>query len=105
MKLLLFINLFLLSFLLEKIFSRFLNVCVYMLILSRYRYKCWCSSSYATKGKLLYPQKEAGDEDDKAKRNGKSSVSTKRSRAAAIHNQSERVCTPDHFPGEFRRNC
>ncbi|KAK4798478.1 hypothetical protein SAY86_030804 [Trapa natans] len=39
-------------------------------------------------------QKEAGDEDgdddDKVKRNGKSSVSTKRSRAAAIHNQSER---------------
>ncbi|CAL8121613.1 unnamed protein product [Prunus armeniaca] len=37
------------------------------------------------------PQREAGDEDDRKKRNtGKSSVSTKRSRAAAIHNQSER---------------
>ncbi|KAK4759326.1 hypothetical protein SAY87_022457 [Trapa incisa] len=47
-------------------------------------------------------QKEAGDgdgdededddeeEDDKAKRNGKPSLSMKRSRAAAIHNQSER---------------
>ncbi|KAE8038660.1 hypothetical protein FH972_011141 [Carpinus fangiana] len=35
------------------------------------------------------PQREAGDE-DKKKGNGKSSVSTKRSRAAAIHNQSER---------------
>ncbi|PON57733.1 Basic helix-loop-helix transcription factor [Trema orientale] len=36
------------------------------------------------------PQRESGDEDDKKKGNGKSSVSTKRSRAAAIHNQSER---------------
>ncbi|ONI22551.1 hypothetical protein PRUPE_2G136300 [Prunus persica] len=37
------------------------------------------------------PQREAGDEDDRKKRStGKSSVSTKRSRAAAIHNQSER---------------
>lgn len=36
------------------------------------------------------PQREAGKEDDKKKGNGKSSVSTKRSRAAAIHNQSER---------------
>lgn len=36
-------------------------------------------------------KREAGDE-EKKKRNGKSSVSTKRSRAAAIHNQSERVC-------------
>lgn len=35
------------------------------------------------------PQREARDE-DKKKGNGKSSVSTKRSRAAAIHNQSER---------------
>ncbi|KAJ4827654.1 hypothetical protein Tsubulata_008276 [Turnera subulata] len=34
--------------------------------------------------------REAGDEEDKKKGNGKSSVSTKRSRAAAIHNQSER---------------
>ncbi|KAL3571854.1 hypothetical protein D5086_025758 [Populus alba] len=37
------------------------------------------------------PQREAGKEDDKKKGNGKSSVSTKRSRAAAIHNQSERT--------------
>ncbi|KAK3195105.1 hypothetical protein Dsin_026415 [Dipteronia sinensis] len=36
------------------------------------------------------PQREAGDEGDKKKGTGKSSVSTKRSRAAAIHNQSER---------------
>ncbi|KAK1560639.1 hypothetical protein Q3G72_029114 [Acer saccharum] len=36
------------------------------------------------------PQREAGDEADKKKGTGKSSVSTKRSRAAAIHNQSER---------------
>ncbi|XP_050203548.1 transcription factor UNE10 isoform X2 [Mercurialis annua] len=35
-------------------------------------------------------QKETGDEEEKKKCNGKSSVSTKRSRAAAIHNQSER---------------
>ncbi|CAN0921787.1 Transcription factor UNE10 [Linum grandiflorum] len=35
------------------------------------------------------PQREGGDE-EKKKNNGKSSVSTKRSRAAAIHNQSER---------------
>nr|GLL40740.1 transcription factor UNE10 [Ipomoea trifida] len=36
-------------------------------------------------------QREIGtDEEDKKKGNGKSSVSTKRSRAAAIHNQSER---------------
>ncbi|KAI3444737.1 hypothetical protein Pfo_001402 [Paulownia fortunei] len=35
-------------------------------------------------------QAEAGDEDGKKKATGKSSVSTKRSRAAAIHNQSER---------------
>ncbi|PQM33241.1 transcription factor UNE10 [Prunus yedoensis var. nudiflora] len=36
-------------------------------------------------------QREAGDEDNRKKRStGKSSVSTKRSRAAAIHNQSER---------------
>ncbi|XVF79831.1 hypothetical protein PTKIN_Ptkin15bG0021300 [Pterospermum kingtungense] len=35
------------------------------------------------------PQREA-DEEDKKKETGKSSVSTKRSRAAAIHNQSER---------------
>ncbi|CAK7347846.1 unnamed protein product [Dovyalis caffra] len=34
--------------------------------------------------------REAGDEDYKRKGNGKSSVPTKRSRAAAIHNQSER---------------
>ncbi|KAF9687703.1 hypothetical protein SADUNF_Sadunf02G0120600 [Salix dunnii] len=34
--------------------------------------------------------REAGDEDDKKKGNGKSSLFTKRSRAAAIHNQSER---------------
>ncbi|CAB4269622.1 unnamed protein product [Prunus armeniaca] len=38
-----------------------------------------------------HDSREAGDEDDRKKRNtGKSSVSTKRSRAAAIHNQSER---------------
>ncbi|KAM2498718.1 hypothetical protein PS1_040947 [Malus domestica] len=37
------------------------------------------------------PQGEVGDEDDRKKRStGKSSISTKRSRAAAIHNQSER---------------
>ncbi|XP_044500971.1 transcription factor UNE10-like isoform X2 [Mangifera indica] len=36
------------------------------------------------------PQREAGDEGEKNKGIGKSSVSTKRSRAAAIHNQSER---------------
>ncbi|KAF2315393.1 hypothetical protein GH714_039103 [Hevea brasiliensis] len=36
------------------------------------------------------PQREAGDEEEKKKGNRKSSVSTKRSRAAAIHNQSER---------------
>ncbi|KAJ6686080.1 TRANSCRIPTION FACTOR PIF1-RELATED [Salix purpurea] len=36
------------------------------------------------------PQRETGDEDDKKKGNGKSSLFTKRSRAAAIHNQSER---------------
>ncbi|KAL3516915.1 hypothetical protein ACH5RR_023817 [Cinchona calisaya] len=35
-------------------------------------------------------EREAGIEEDKKKENGKSSVSTKRSRAAAIHNQSER---------------
>ncbi|EOX96336.1 hypothetical protein QUC31_005517 [Theobroma cacao] len=35
------------------------------------------------------PQRKAGEE-DKRKETGKSSVSTKRSRAAAIHNQSER---------------
>ncbi|OAY49359.1 transcription factor UNE10 isoform X2 [Manihot esculenta] len=36
-------------------------------------------------------QRDAGDEEEDAKKgNGKSSVSTKRSRAAAIHNQSER---------------
>ncbi|WCJ22934.1 basic helix-loop-helix (bHLH) DNA-binding superfamily protein [Euphorbia peplus] len=35
-------------------------------------------------------QMEVGDEEEKKKRHGKSSVSTKRSRAAAIHNQSER---------------
>ncbi|KAL7203781.1 hypothetical protein ACSBR2_016940 [Camellia fascicularis] len=38
------------------------------------------------------PQREAGDEEDKRKAARKSSISTKRSRAAAIHNQSERVC-------------
>lgn len=38
-------------------------------------------------------KREAGDEEDKKKGHGKSSVSTKRSRAAAIHNQSERVCS------------
>lgn len=36
-------------------------------------------------------QREGGDDGDGKKRSGKSSVSTKRSRAAAIHNQSERV--------------
>ncbi|KAJ4727195.1 Transcription factor like [Melia azedarach] len=37
------------------------------------------------------PSRDAGDEkDNKKKGNGKSSISTKRSRAAAIHNQSER---------------
>ncbi|KAJ9188594.1 hypothetical protein P3X46_003936 [Hevea brasiliensis] len=37
------------------------------------------------------PQMDEGDdEEDKKKGNGKSSVSTKRSRAAAVHNQSER---------------
>lgn len=37
------------------------------------------------------PQRQAGDEEERKKRStGKSSVSTKRSRAAAIHNQSER---------------
>ncbi|KAL9359787.1 hypothetical protein Peur_047910 [Populus x canadensis] len=36
------------------------------------------------------PQREAGDEDDRKKGNGKSSVSNRRSRAAAVHNQSER---------------
>ncbi|KAM5554765.1 transcription factor UNE10 [Rosa sericea] len=37
------------------------------------------------------PQREEGDEEERKKRStGKSSVSTKRSRAAAIHNQSER---------------
>ncbi|KAH7519638.1 hypothetical protein FEM48_Zijuj08G0058300 [Ziziphus jujuba var. spinosa] len=35
--------------------------------------------------------REAGDEEDKKKGTGKSSASTKRSRAAAIHNQSERT--------------
>jgi len=34
---------------------------------------------------------ENGDDEKKKRGNGKSSVSTKRSRAAAIHNQSERV--------------
>jgi len=34
---------------------------------------------------------ENGDDEKKQRANGKSSVSTKRSRAAAIHNQSERV--------------
>lgn len=34
---------------------------------------------------------EEEDEGDRKKENAKSSVSTKRSRAAAIHNQSERV--------------
>lgn len=39
------------------------------------------------------------DEEDKKRGPGKSSVSTKRSRAAAIHNQSERVCSPPpHTP-------
>ncbi|KAK4849469.1 hypothetical protein QYF36_025164 [Acer negundo] len=37
-----------------------------------------------------HDSREAGDEADKKKGTGKSSVSTKRSRAAAIHNQSER---------------
>ncbi|KAJ9680680.1 hypothetical protein PVL29_019870 [Vitis rotundifolia] len=36
------------------------------------------------------PQRRAGDEEDKKRGTGKSSVSSKRSRAAAIHNQSER---------------
>ncbi|KDP28805.1 hypothetical protein JCGZ_14576 [Jatropha curcas] len=36
------------------------------------------------------PQREEADEEDKKKGNVKSSASTKRSRAAAIHNQSER---------------
>ncbi|KAL3743750.1 hypothetical protein ACJRO7_018937 [Eucalyptus globulus] len=36
------------------------------------------------------PPREGGDDEDNKKRSGKSSVSTKRSRAAAIHNQSER---------------
>lgn len=47
----------------------------------------------STKEVLFFPmQREIGtDEEDKKKGNGKSSVSTKRSRAAAIHNQSERV--------------
>lgn len=36
------------------------------------------------------PLREAGDEEYKKKGNGKSTISTKRSRAAAIHNQSER---------------
>ncbi|KAI6702717.1 hypothetical protein NL676_011853 [Syzygium grande] len=36
------------------------------------------------------PPREGGDDGDGKKRNGKSSVSTRRSRAAAIHNQSER---------------
>ncbi|KAM4072109.1 hypothetical protein ACB094_11G113000 [Castanea mollissima] len=36
------------------------------------------------------PQREARDGEDKKKSSAKSSVSTKRSRAAAIHNQSER---------------
>ncbi|XP_027158926.1 transcription factor UNE10 [Coffea eugenioides] len=35
-------------------------------------------------------EREAGNEEQKKKGNGKSSVSTKRSRAAAVHNQSER---------------
>jgi 4-hydroxybenzoate polyprenyltransferase len=37
--------------------------------------------------------KREADDEGKKKSNGKSSVSTKRSRAAAIHNQSERVCS------------
>ena len=41
---------------------------------------------------VQFVQRKSGDE-DKKKGNGKSSVSTKRSRAAAIHNQSERVCS------------
>ncbi|KAF8032356.1 hypothetical protein BT93_D1315 [Corymbia citriodora subsp. variegata] len=36
------------------------------------------------------PPREGGDDEGDKKRTGKSSVSTKRSRAAAIHNQSER---------------
>ncbi|XP_052194849.1 transcription factor UNE10 [Diospyros lotus] len=36
------------------------------------------------------PQTDTGGEEENKKANGKSSVSTKRSRAAAIHNQSER---------------
>ncbi|XP_010258915.1 PREDICTED: transcription factor UNE10 isoform X1 [Nelumbo nucifera] len=36
------------------------------------------------------PEKESGFEEDKKGQTGKSSISTKRSRAAAIHNQSER---------------
>lgn len=38
-------------------------------------------------------QKDEGHKEGKKKRSGKSSASTKRSRAAAIHNQSERVLT------------
>jgi hypothetical protein len=45
-------------------------------------------------------KREAGDEDDKKKGNGKSSVSNRRSRAAAVHNQSERVC-PLLSPGKM----
>ena len=40
-----------------------------------------------------FMKREARDVEDKKKGTGKSSVSNKRSRAAAIHNQSERVCT------------
>lgn len=40
---------------------------------------------------MVFLKREADDEGDKNKGNRKSSISTKRSRAAAIHNQSERV--------------
>ena len=41
---------------------------------------------------FIFVKREARDVEGKKKSSAKSSVSTKRSRAAAIHNQSERVC-------------
>ena len=41
---------------------------------------------------FIFVKREAGDVQDKKKSSAKSSVSTKRSTAAAIHNKSEQVC-------------
>ena len=41
---------------------------------------------------LIFVKREARDVQDKKKSSAKFSVSTKRSGAATIHNQSERVC-------------